>query len=389
MLRQIIDTCRNLERIIIVGMGKVGKSAWEILNESGIEVTCFCDNNAQNCREVYGCKVFLPEEAVRAYPDANYIISISKYRTEVLKQLLGLGISEEKILHFYASGSDEYYSRIPETHYQEELEDLYRITMGRALDLANPQRFTEKIQWLKLYDRNPLKTMLADKYAVRDYIKEKIGEEHLIPLLGVWNRFEDINFDELPDTFVLKCNHGSEANAIIKNKSEMDKQQVEADMKKWLNTNYAFISLEPHYKNIPPKIIAEKYIEELDGNLYDYKVHCFHGEPTYIQVIGDRDIKAHTGLQLVYDFDWNEQDWICGPYPKYQKGLKRPSALEELYRLSRILCEEFQYVRTDFYIVSEHIFFGEMTFTPGSGMYRYGNYWTPESDLMLGEKIIL
>lgn len=160
-------------------------------------------------------------------------------------------------------------------------------------------------------------------------------------------------------------------------------------MEKWLNTNHAFHSLELHYKDIKPKIIAEKYIEEIDGNLFDYKVHCFHGKPTYIQVIGNRDLKSHSGLQLVYDFNWNEQDWSFGDYPKYREGLKRPSMLEELYRLSRILCEEFEYVRVDFYIILEQILFGEMTFTPGSGFYRYNDDWTLETDLMLGNIIIL
>lgn len=388
MLTQIIDTCRNFEHVIIFGMGMVGKSAWEILDESGIKVTCFCDNSAQNCREVYGCKVLLPEEAVRAYPDAAYIISIIKYRAEVLDQLLELGISEKNILHFYSGGSYEYYSSVPEACYQEELEDLYRIEMGQPLDLVYPKKFTEKIQWMKLYDRNPLKTILADKYAVRDYIKEKIGEEHLIPLLGVWNQFEEIDFDEFPDSFVLKCNHSCGATVVVKNKNEMDKKQIETDMKKWLSKNFAFHSLELHYKDIEPKIIAEKYIEEMDGNLFDYKVHCFHGEPTYIQVIGDRDLRAHTGRHLVYDFDWNEQNWTTGkPYLKYKEGLKRPAVLEELYQLSRILCKEFEYVRVDFYIIQGHILFGEMTFTPGSGYYIYDDDWTPEADLMLGEKI--
>ena len=140
---------------------------------------------------------------------------------------------------------------------------------------------------------------------------------------------------------------------------------------------------------IMPVYNAEKYIEEVDGNLFDYKVHCFHGEPTYIEVIGDRDLEKHKGKQLIYDFDWNEQQWSFGDYLRYKEGLKRPPVLKQLYQLSKVLCEEFEYVRVDFYIISGQILFGEMTFTPSGGFCPYNDEWRPENDLMLGEKIRL
>lgn len=389
MIQQVIDACKKSECNIIVGAGACGKKLWGIMQQSDIPIVCFCDNHAKANQTVYDHEVLVPQKVVDIYPNALYIIAIMKYRAEVLEQLIQLGIPENHILHFYSDRTYEYYSSISEEQYPEELEDLYYLLMGQKLDLQNPQKFTEKIQWLKAYDRNPMKSVLADKYAARDYIKNKIGEEHLIPLLGVWNHFEEIDFNKLPDEFVLKCNHASGANIIVRQKDKMNKHELKHELEKWLDINYAFMYLEFHYRDINPKIIAEKYIEEADGNLFDYKVHCFHGEPMYIQVIGDRDLRKHLGLQMVYDFDWNEQPWAVGGYPKYKRKLKRPPELEQLYQLSKVLCEEFVYVRIDFYIVSGRILFGEMTFTPGAGFYQYNEDWEPEMDLSLGEKIRL
>lgn len=270
--------------------------------------------------------------------------------------------------------------------YPQILGKIYYIATGNNLNLSTPKTFNEKIQWLKLYDTTPIKTLLADKYSVREWIKEKIGEEYLIPLLGVWNKIEDIDFTLLPDKFVLKANHGSGMNIIVKNKKDLDRKMIEKNLYTWLKTNYAFGSLELQYAKIPRKIIAEQYIEEVDGNLHDYKIHCFNGIPTYIQVIGNRDIRKHVAYEAFYDVNWIQQPFTY-TYPRYEKMIEKPKCLEQMLSIAQKLSEGFIYVRVDLYVLDNcNIKFGEMTFTPASGLDK----WQPTSiDEKLGQLIKL
>lgn len=271
--------------------------------------------------------------------------------------------------------------------YGEELVKIYGLKTGRKLNLDNPVTFNEKIQWLKLYDATPIKTELADKYLVRRWIEEKIGEQYLIPLLGVWNNFEDIDISELPESFVLKTNHGSGCNAIVKDKKETDWKETKEKFNYWMSLNFAFLGgFEMQYLNIRPKIIAEQYIENEGGNLYDYKIHCFGGKPEYIQVIGDRDLKTHRAQEAFYDTEWILQPFTY-TYPRYGIGRKKPDKLQEMLWIAGILSKGFVYVRVDLYELDNgDIKFGEMTFTPASGM----DSWSPPgTDWMLGGKINL
>ena len=261
---------------------------------------------------------------------------------------------------------------------------VYRLRLGRWPDLKNPQTFTEKIQWMRLYDHDPLKTKLADKYLVREWVTEKIGDEYLIPLLGVWDSFDEIDFDTLPEQFVLKANHGSGWNIIVRDKSQFDKREARKMCEKWLKTNYGRANFEPHYILILPKLIAEKYIENSDGNLYDYKVHCFGGKAVYIQYIGDR--ASHTTKEAFFDTEWNLMPFTY-TYPRYEVPISKPDNLKELLSLSETLAIHFPYVRVDFYVLNDGSFrFGELTFTPAAGLDR----WEPSAyDLKLGKLIPL
>lgn len=302
--------------------------------------------------------------------------------------LVKLKIKKELSIHAVLK-HQKYYEKLRKEDYEKELCELYAVKMNEEVNLKNPVLFTEKIQWLILHDNTAQKTELADKYLVRNWIADKIGDQYLIPIIGVWDDFEDIDFSELPNAFVLKCNHGSGYNYVIKNKEKMDYIKVRTTFQNWMKTNFAFAgTLELQYANIPKKIIAEEYIEQLDGNLLDYKVHCFMGEPKYIQVIGDRDLTRHTGAQMIFDNMWNEQSWSFADYPKFSRRIDCPSILDEMLVVSRKLSHEFVYVRIDFYILEDQLKFGEMTFTPGSGLYRYGN-WSHEDNRMLGDLIDL
>ena len=245
---------------------------------------------------------------------------------------------------------------------------MFYIINGCHLNLDDPQTFNEKIQWLKLYDATPLKTRLSDKYLVRDWVKEKIGEEYLIPLLGVWDCFDDIDFSSLPDKFVLKCNHGSGMNIVVKNKSKFDKEKAKCKIDKWMKTNYAFAAgFEMQYEKIVPKIIAEEYIQQFNDNLMDYKIHTFNGIPKIIQVIGDRNIEAHKAKIAHFNTKWELQKVMHHAYGNYEKLPEKPENFEKMLEIAAKLAEGFQYVRVDLYNLSGKILFGEMTFTPASG----------------------
>ena len=276
-----------------------------------------------------------------------------------------------------------YYKNLNQDKYPQELKKWFKSATGKPLNLENPKTFGEKINWMKLYDSTPLKTQLADKYLVRNYVSEKIGEEYLIPLLGVWSSFDEIDFEKLPNQFVLKANHGSGWNIIVRDKSEFDKNSAKKMFDKWMKTNYAFqAGLELHYKDINPKIIAEKYIENSGGNLSDYKVHCFGGKAIYVQYIGDR--ATQTTHEAWYDRQWKLMPFTL-TYPKYEQDIPCPNNLGNLLRLSENLSSPFSYVRVDFYVLNDGQFkFGELTFTPASG----GDTFTPDKyNLEIGELI--
>gem|GEM_PF-90524 len=270
-----------------------------------------------------------------------------------------------------------------ENKYSEILSDWYAEKTNKKLDLNNPRTFNEKIQWLKLYDSTPLKTRLADKYLVRDWIKDKIGEEYLIHLLGVYNSFDEIDFDMLPNQFVLKANHGSAWNAVVKDKTEFDKEKKKSRFDDFMRTNFAYrAGLELHYRDIKPKIIAEKYMVDESGQLKDYRFVCFGGEPKFIWVDFDRytDHKRN-----IYDLEWNLLPFSLN-YPKGDDSLSPPANLKEMISLAKDLSEGFYHVRVDFYSINSKIYFGEMTFTNAAGI---GKFEPAKWDGIWGEMIKL
>lgn len=246
------------------------------------------------------------------------------------------------------------------------LEGLYKEKIGHTLDWNNLNTYTEKMQWEKLFNKNPMKAQLSDKYAVREWVASKIGEEYLIPLLGCWDSFDDIDFYNLPNQFVLKTNHGSGTNLIIRDKSEINLKRVKRALKDWIETDYGFnTGFELHYSDIKPKIIAEKYMKTESGELQDYKFLCFGGKPYFCWVDMGRYSK-HT--RNVYDLNWNLQPWNQSSYGIYSEPIPRPKNFEKMIELANILCQEFSHVRVDFYNIDGVIYFGEMTFTNGSGL---------------------
>ena len=245
----------------------------------------------------------------------------------------------------------------------------FRKSLGREVDLVNPIFFNDKLQWLKLNWYNENACICADKYDVRNYVKEKIGIEYLNELVGVYDNILDIDISKLPDRFVLKGTHGSGFNLICKDKSQLNWKEEQKNMRRWLRTNYYSHKKEWVYKNLKPRIICEKYIEETDNKeLKDYKFFCFHGDPKLIQVDLDR-FKDHR--RNIYDLDWNLQELEIGCLSDKKRIISKPQKLELMIELSKKLSKEFPHVRVDFYEVDGKVIFGELTFFHGSGFEKF------------------
>lgn len=247
------------------------------------------------------------------------------------------------------------------------IEKMFKATMDYPLNLENPKSFNEKLQWLKLYDRNPLYTKLVDKYKVREYISEKIGEDYLIPLLGVWDDPEDIDFDSLPNKFVLKCNHNSGLGmCICTDKNKIEIKKVKNELKSGLAQNYYLNGREWPYKNVSRKIICEKYMTDETGkNLRDYKFYCFDGKPKIVGIYQDRNSdKETTGDFFDMNFEWVDLKFGM---PNALNKPQKPQKFQEMIKIAEILSEGMPEVRVDLYISNNKIYFGELTFFDGGG----------------------
>lgn len=249
------------------------------------------------------------------------------------------------------------------------LKIIFKLRLGYSLDLKNPQTFNEKLQWLKLYDRNPKYIQMVDKYEVRKYISENIGEEYLIPLIGVYNRFEEINFEELPNQFVIKCTHDSGGVVICKNKSKFDIRKAKEKIKKSMKKNFYYSGREWPYKNIKPKIIIEQYMEDKKAKeLIDFKIMCFNGIPKFSFTCSER---YNDGLKVTfYNLSWEKMSFERH-YPSSTKNIEKPKNYELMLELSKKLSKNIPFVRVDWYEINGKLYFGELTFYPGSGLEEF------------------
>ena len=259
---------------------------------------------------------------------------------------------------------------------------LYYVSrFGRFADLKHPKTFNEKLNWLKLHDHNPLYPTLVDKYEVKQNVAEKIGPEYVIPTLGVWEHFDDIDFDSLPDQFVLKCTHDSEGVVIVRDKEKLDKTAAKQKIEAALRVNFYYIGREWPYKSVRPRIIAEQLLVDPSGDeLKDYKLMCFNAEVKCTFVCSNRDSAG--GLCInTYDRQWQPMPF-GRENPRNPVETEKPVCYEKMVELAQTLSRNISFARVDFYEVDGRPFFGELTFYPGSGMKRF----VPESwDDTLGQ----
>lgn len=290
--------------------------------------------------------------------------------------------------HFCDSLVKHFLSFLPDKLY---LSLRYRFLMGCWIDWKNPQSFMEKIQWLKLYDRRSIYTTMVDKYSAKEYVASIIGDEYIIPNLGIWDTPNNIDWDSLPDQFVLKTTHGGGSCGVIicKDKSLFDREKAIDKLNKSLGLDIYTSFREWPYKNVPRRIIAEQYISPsssvITSDLADYKFFCFNGEPKYCQVIRNR-----SELETIdfYDMDWNHQEFV-GLNPVAKNGFEpvpRPICLNVMCEICRKLSKDIPFLRVDLYLIDNKIYFGELTFYPASGI---GSFTPREWQYKLGALIDL
>lgn len=256
----------------------------------------------------------------------------------------------------------------------------YKKHLGYFPNLKNPKTFNEKLQWIKLHDRNPLYTKMVDKFESKKYVANIIGDEYIIPTLGVWESFDEIDFDKLPDKFVLKCTHDSAGILIVTDKEKLDKKKAKKKFDNCLKRNFYYSGREWPYKNVKPRIIAEQYMEDTQTKeLRDYKFFCFGGVVKCFKVDFDRFVQHRANY---YDENGQLIDYgevVCPP--NFKKRIHLPSNIMDMKSLAEKLSKETSFLRVDFYCVNGKIYFGELTFFPDSG---FGKFINLNQDVEMG-----
>lgn len=284
----------------------------------------------------------------------------------------------DKDFRFVYLSRKEFYNNMPDEKF---LKRKFKCLTKNDLNLDDPVSFNEKIQWLKINYRKPEFVQMVDKNAVKDYVAEKIGQEHIIPTLGIYNSFSDIDFDKLPDKFVLKCTHDSASTIVCSDKKTFDRKKAKKQITKFLKRNYHMLGREWPYEFVEPKIIIEKFmVDESGTELKDYKFFCFNGKVKCVSIDFDR-FTNHRSNYFTPDFeltDIGKQD--CPPDP--DRKLDKPENWNEMIEIAQKLSDGLPFLRVDLYNINGKVYFGELTFYPASG---FSLFMTPEQDKLLGE----
>ena len=294
-----------------------------------------------------------------------------------MKKKLKRMINPKKIIVFLAKKniikiSDKFFIKM-----------VYKEKFSKNIDLKNPKTFNEKLQWLKLYDRNPEYSQMVDKYQVKEYVAQIIGKVHIIPTLGLYKSFEEIDFEKLPNEFVIKCTHDSGSTIVCKDKNKFDISEAKKKINKSLKSNYYYLGREWPYKNVIPQILIEKYIfDDKIEELRDYKIFCFNGKVKFFKIDYDRFInhKANYYDKKLKIMEFGEE--VCPPDPN--KEIIIPKDIYKMFDFAEMLAKNLKFARIDFYYTNEHIYFGEITFYPASG---FGKFIPEKWDKKIGEML--
>lgn len=388
----------NTVNVCLFGAGLIGSTwAYDLISTMGFCIDFYCDNRKVSGIEIRdGIKTRSIEELYAMKEKVLVFITVSdKNQRSIEEQLVENGIHNivrvdylfmqtfiESLLEMNNRFVNEKFKCILDD--EEYISRQFEYHFGHRPNLETPRTFNEKIQWLKLHDRNPQYTQLVDKYEVKKYISDKIGEGYVIPTLGIYNSFDEINFEQLPEQFVLKCTHDSGSIVICKSRAEFDQNKARNILENGLKKNFYWWGREWPYKNVKPRIIAECYLSDKSKNgINDYKIFCFNGRAELIQVDYGRFINHKRNL---YTLNWEYIDAMI-KYPNDPKTqIERPSRLKEMINLAEQLSANIPHVRLDLYLVNDKVYFGELTFHHGSG---YENFRPLELENRLGEMITL
>lgn len=269
---------------------------------------------------------------------------------------------------------------------EKYLKIKYYLKTGKRLNLDNPKTFNEKLQWLKVYDRKDIYTTMVDKYEAKQYVANIIGNEYIIPTLGIYDKFEQIDFDQLPNQFVIKCTHDSGCIVIVRNKNNIDRKKIEKKIKKCLKRNFFWNSREWPYKNVKPRIIIEKYMEDkINKSMQDYKFFCFDGEPK-LMYLSEGFENHSTATMSFFDMNFKETDCKRSDYKLFQYKPQKPKNFELMKKFAGLLSKDIPHLRVDFYEINGKLYFGELTFSTCAGFIPFeSEKW----DVIMGKWIKL
>lgn len=380
-LEQIAASWRG--KVCLFGAGKIGTTwAYDIISAAGIHVGFYCDNGKSAGMQIRDGVYTISKEELYALKDDVFVfVTVAeKYQDAIKTQLEDNGIKnifcvENASLSYFmddimGEGDEKKIAQYKcVTDDATFLKVCFKKALGYELNLENPKTFNEKLQWLKLYDRNPEYTKMVDKAEAKKYVADILGVEYIIPTLGVYDKFDDIDFDKLPDRFVLKCTHDSGSVVICRDKSAFDKEAARKKLTKALGVNLFWYGREWAYKDVKPRIIAEKYMQ--DGARIvpeDYKFYCFNGQPKYVVVFHNRFNNEKRLFENVYDTEWKSQPFSLDEHFAISDVVEpKPKCLDKLLKMSKKLSENIFQSRIDFYIINQQIYFGEITLYTASG----------------------
>jgi len=388
--------------VCIFGAGLIGRNeAYELLTLAGYKIDFFCDNNIPEGTHIRD-DIYI-KELQYLYDNKDKILVFlcvsPKYQKDLLTQLVSHGIEDVIIVdRSYISQildsiekapnsiKEQYFSLYDDKEY---LKSVFKRRMGYELNLDNPKTFNEKLQWLKLYDRKPEYISLVDKYEFKQYIKEILGEEYIIPTIGVWDLVEEIDWDGLPDQFVIKCTHDSGSVMICRDKKNFNIVNAKEKLCLFMKRMFFWSWREWPYKAVKPRIIAEKYMQDAENKeLRDYKFYCFNGKPRFLYV--SEGLENFETARISY-IKVEEGKWEFAPFRRTDFGEfkelpERPNTYIQMVEIVEKLSKNYSFVRVDLYEINGRIYVSEMTFTPGAGFTKI----VPEEwDEILGSYIQL
>lgn len=368
----LLDRCATAERVIIFGAGHYGRQLIKQLTDRGIRPdTIFSNYPERDGEEIDGIPIMRPCPP-EVGKNALYVIALANMDIcdDLKEQLVSLGVSDDSIIS-YEKVRYDYFASLSQDGRKAAITELYQKHVGRELGWDHPRRYTEilNVEKLNLPESElRVRTRLADKLLVREYVQEKIGQSYLSRVLHVWNDASEIDFDALPEAFVLKCNHGSGMNIVVPDRSLLNRAEAVKRLNRWKSRNFAYLGgqHEMQYSAIPRKIICEEYLEGLNSICPQYDVFCFHGEPKWIWRLRSPHTSEERGR--FYDTHWKTEDFYFG-YPLDPEIVSRPSALDEVLELSRKLSQGLRHVRVDLYEMPDgRILFSELTFSSWAGL---------------------